>query len=68
MSGFAKVYATYGSIFIIMSLAWGWKFDGYRLDKWDIIGALIALLGACIIIYMPKKLNRYEQSYAAKSR
>lgn len=53
--GFARVYATYGGIFIIMSLAWGWKVDGHRPDKWDIVGALIALLGACIIIYMPRK-------------
>ncbi|MBB6613040.1 YnfA family protein [Pontibacter sp. Tf4] len=54
-ASFARVYATYGGIFIIMSLAWGWKVDGHRPDKYDVIGALIALLGACIIIYMPRE-------------
>ncbi|WP_108213704.1 hypothetical protein [Pontibacter mucosus] len=34
-----------------MSLVWGWKVDGHRPDKWDIVGALIALLGTCIIIH-----------------
>ena len=54
-ANFGRVYATYGGIFIIMALLWAWKFDGFKPDKWDIIGALIAVIGACIIIYMPRK-------------
>ncbi len=53
-AGFGRVYAAYGGIFIIMALIWGWKADGFQPDKWDVIGALIALTGACIIIYMPR--------------
>ena len=52
---FGRVYATYGGIFIVMALVWAWKIDGFKPDKYDIIGAVIALIGACIIIYMPRK-------------
>jgi small multidrug resistance family-3 protein len=53
--GFGRVYATYGGIFIIMSLIWAWKVDNFKPDKYDIVGAIVALIGACIIIYMPRK-------------
>lgn len=52
---FGRVYAAYGGIFIIMALIWAWKVDGFQPDKWDFIGALVAVIGACIIIYMPRK-------------
>jgi small multidrug resistance family-3 protein len=53
-ANFGRVYATYGGIFIAMALLWAWKVDGFKPDRYDIIGALIALTGACIIIYMPR--------------
>jgi small multidrug resistance family-3 protein len=55
VANFGRVYAAYGGIFIIMALIWAWKVDGFHPDKWDIIGALVALIGACIIIYMPRE-------------
>jgi small multidrug resistance family-3 protein len=54
MASFARVYATYGGFFIVMSLLWAMKFDNYSPDKYDIVGALIALLGVCIIYYTPR--------------
>jgi small multidrug resistance family-3 protein len=54
-ASFGRVYATYGGIFIVLALVWAWKIDGFKPDKYDIIGAAIALIGACIIIYMPRK-------------
>jgi len=54
-ANFGRVYATYGGIFIVMALIWAWKIDGFKPDKYDIIGAAIALAGVCIIIYMPRK-------------
>lgn len=54
-ANFGRVYATYGGIFIVMALLWTWKIDGFKPDKYDIIGALIALIGVCVIIYMPRK-------------
>jgi small multidrug resistance family-3 protein len=41
-TNFGRVYATYGGIFIVMALIWAWKVDGFKPDKWDIIGATIA--------------------------
>lgn len=53
-SNFARVYATYGGFFIVMSLLWAYKMDNYIPDKYDVIGALIALVGVCIIYYFPR--------------
>ncbi len=53
-ASFARVYATYGGVFIVLSLLWAMKFDRYVPDKYDIAGALIALLGVCVIYYAPR--------------
>ncbi len=53
-ASFARVYATYGGIFIVLSILWSMKFDGFVPDKYDVIGALVALLGVCIIYYAPR--------------
>lgn len=53
-SSFGRVYASYGGFFIIMSLLWAYWVDGFVPDKYDMIGALIALLGVCIIYYAPR--------------
>lgn len=53
-ANFAKVYATYGGFFIILSLLWAFVFDKYIPTKYDIIGATIALIGVCIIYYSPR--------------
>lgn len=53
-SNFARVYATYGGVFIVMSILWAMKFDGFTPDRYDIIGALIALTGVCVIYYAPR--------------
>lgn len=51
---FARVYATYGGFFIVMSLLWAYSVDNYFPDKYDIIGAMVALIGVCIIYYAPR--------------
>jgi small multidrug resistance family-3 protein len=53
-SNFGRVYATYGGIFIVMSLLWAWWIDGFKPDRYDIIGAVIALTGVMIIMYAPR--------------
>jgi len=53
---FGRVYATYGGIFIVMALIWAWKVDGFKPDRYDLLGALIALIGVCIIMYMPRAI------------
>lgn len=45
-----RVYASYGGIYIIISLFWLRLVDGARLSLYDYLGAAIILLGAGIII------------------
>jgi small multidrug resistance family-3 protein len=53
-SNFGRVYAAYGGIFIIMALIWGWQIDKIVPDRFEIIGAVIALIGVFIIMYWPR--------------
>lgn len=53
-ANFGRVYAAYGGVFIVMSLAWGWLIDGHRPDRFDLIGAACALLGVAIMMYAPR--------------
>jgi small multidrug resistance family-3 protein len=54
-SYFHRIYATYGGIFVVMSLLWGWIFDKTTPDTYDLIGALIILIGVSIIYYWPRE-------------
>jgi small multidrug resistance family-3 protein len=54
-SHFHRIYAAYGGIFIVMALFWGWIFEAATPDLYDIMGAVIALVGVMIIFYMPRK-------------
>lgn len=48
---FGRILAAYGGVFVAGLLAWGVIVDGYRLDRWDVAGALICLLGVAVIMY-----------------
>lgn len=49
-----RAYAAYGGIYIVASLIWLWTVEGIRPDRWDTIGALVALSGAAIILLGPR--------------
>jgi len=51
---FGRVYAAYGGIFIVMAVLWGWRVDKVTPDRYDFLGALIALVGMLIIMYWPR--------------
>lgn len=53
-SSFGRVSATYGAFFIVMSLIWAYYFDGFKPDRYDIIGSVICVAGAMIIYYAPR--------------
>jgi small multidrug resistance family-3 protein len=57
---FHRIYATYGGIFVVMSILWGWVFDKIAPDTYDITGALIILVGVSIIYYWPRKDEKNE--------
>jgi small multidrug resistance family-3 protein len=51
---FGRVLAAYGGVFVAGSLAWGVALDGFRPDRWDIIGAAVCLAGVAVIMYAPR--------------
>ena len=50
-ASFAKVYATYGGVFVVLSLVWVYKMENYVPDKFDVIGSIIVLIGVGIIYF-----------------
>ncbi len=50
ISEFGRVYAAYGGIFIALSLAWGVVVNGFRPDRYDLLGALICTAGVVIMV------------------
>jgi len=51
---FGRVLAAYGGVFVVGSILWGVAFDGFRPDRWDLIGAAICLAGVGTIMYAPR--------------
>jgi len=51
---FGRVYAAYGGIFIVSAIIWGKFIDKKTPDRYEIIGALVTLIGVIIIFYIPR--------------
>ncbi|MCL3817255.1 YnfA family protein [Aeromicrobium wangtongii] len=51
---FGRILAAYGGVFVAGSLAWGRFVDGYQPDRFDVIGALVCLVGVAVIMYAPR--------------
>ncbi|MCC5577216.1 YnfA family protein [Microtetraspora sp. AC03309] len=51
---FGRILAAYGGVFVAGSLIWGMVMDGYRPDRYDVVGALICLAGVAVIMYAPR--------------
>jgi small multidrug resistance family-3 protein len=51
---FGRILAAYGGVFVAGSLAWGMVADGYRPDRYDVLGALLCLAGVAVIMYAPR--------------
>lgn len=49
-----RAYAAYGGVYIVSSLAWLWLIEDVKPDRWDILGAGVCLIGAVIIIAVPR--------------
>ncbi|MCL2532726.1 MAG: YnfA family protein [Nocardiaceae bacterium] len=48
---FGRILAAYGGVFVAGSLVWAVVMDGFRPDRYDVIGALICLCGVGVIMY-----------------
>jgi small multidrug resistance family-3 protein len=53
-ANFGRILAAYGGVFVAGSLAWGMVVDGFRPDRWDVVGAAICLVGVAVIMYSPR--------------
>ncbi|MGZ6777395.1 MAG: YnfA family protein [Mycobacterium sp.] len=51
---FGRILAAYGGVFVAGSLVWGMALDGFRPDRWDVVGALVCLAGVAVIMYAPR--------------
>ena len=51
---FGRVYATYGGIFILVSIMWGYWIDKKKPDRFEIIGSIIVLVGVAVMFYFPR--------------
>lgn len=51
---FGRILAAYGGIFVAGSLGWGMAVDGFRPDRFDLIGAGICLVGVAVIMFAPR--------------
>ncbi|MDQ4065996.1 MAG: YnfA family protein [Thermoproteota archaeon] len=51
---FSRVYAAYGGVFIVSSIVWGRIVDKKKPDRYEIIGSIVAIVGALIIFYTPR--------------
>lgn len=49
-----RTYAAYGGVYIVSAVLWLWIAEGVKPDRWDVIGASVALMGAAIILWGPK--------------
>ena len=53
-ANFGRILAAYGGVFVAGSLAWAMAVDRYHPDRYDVLGALICLVGVGVIMYAPR--------------
>jgi small multidrug resistance family-3 protein len=51
-----RAYAAYGGVYIAASLLWLWVVEDVRPDRWDLLGAVICLVGAAVILFGPRPI------------
>lgn len=53
-ANFGRILAAYGGVFVAGSLAWGKIVDGFRPDRWDLLGSAVCLAGVALIMFVPR--------------
>lgn len=51
---FGRVYAAYGGVFVVLSVAWGAAVEGIAPDRFDVLGAVLCLAGIAVMMYWPR--------------
>jgi small multidrug resistance family-3 protein len=49
-----RAYAAYGGVYVACAVLWGWLVEEQVPDRWDLLGAAVALLGMGIIAFAPR--------------
>jgi small multidrug resistance family-3 protein len=49
-----RSFAAYGGVYILASIVWLWLVEGVTPDRWDLIGAIICLVGSAVILLGPR--------------
>jgi small multidrug resistance family-3 protein len=49
-----RAFAAYGGVYILTSLLWLAVVERSAPDRWDVLGAAICLIGACVILWGPR--------------
>ena len=48
-----RTYAAYGGMYIVVALIWLRVVEGVELTRWDLAGAIVALIGMAMIAFQP---------------
>lgn len=49
-----RAFAAYGGVYIVASILWLWLVEQRTPDRWDLLGAVICLIGAGVILLGPR--------------
>ena len=52
--GAGRAYAAYGGVYVAVAVFWMWWIEGTKPDRWDLLGATVALVGMSIIAFAPR--------------
>ena len=48
---FGRLYAAYAGVFLLGALSWSWALEGFKPDRFDILGAVLVLGGGVTILW-----------------
>ncbi len=65
---FGRILAAYGGIFVAGSLGWGVVADGFRPDRYDLVGAALCLVGVGVIMFAPAPADPGDPNDTARRR
>jgi small multidrug resistance family-3 protein len=49
-----RTYAAYGGVYVVIAIFWLWAVEGVPPHRWDLVGAVVTLLGMAIIAFAPR--------------
>lgn len=52
-----RAFAAYAGVYLVGALGWLIAVDRIQPDRWDLLGAALALLGAIVILYGPRQVT-----------